>query len=111
MKKIFETISGPTSITKEKLEKKLFIYSRSNSDRDYFRRQIYKWLRDDKDDRTIEKLCWMMVWEQNNRGETKKYIIEKENQSASTFPTDPAFIEWAKLIADQMQRTIKTYKL
>lgn len=89
----------------QKLEKKVFVFSSSESDKNYFKTELFKLAKNGMKESSFNQFCWLRIYEVNSEGKTSKYLYFNEyNQKLYV---DRDFYEWAELTLDEIEKLLE----
>jgi hypothetical protein len=90
------------------LENRIFNFDTSNADKEYFRKMIFKYNKNDGT-RQWSKFLWKMIWIRNDKGKFCKYLYFNEyNQKLNI---DQLFWEWADRISSEINEALENIKI
>jgi hypothetical protein len=81
------------------LENKLFSFGTMNADKEYFRKMIFKYIKNDGT-RQWSKFLWKIIWIRNEKGKFCKYLFF--NEYTQKLHIDQLFWEWAGRISTEI---------
>jgi hypothetical protein len=86
----------------KKLHNSVFTFQSSDADEKYFRAELFKWIKNEDDTRSLEKILYHISWIRNDEGKTVKYMYFNE-RSQKVF-LDHNFLLWAKCVVSLIKK-------